>query len=289
MQAVLDQLAPPGTRASNLRWSSIFRISHGIVDRYRDGRVFVAGDAAHLHPPAGGQGMNTGIQDAWNLAWKLALAVRGVAAPGLLDSYQIERRPQGEEVVGRAVRLAFTDELDREDLKRQFLQEMSMLVSYADSPLVGESSVDPAALDAAGPAPGSRAPDVSGLRRPGVGHPLRLRDLTQGTRHTLLLYADASADEATMATVEKLSADVRQQAYGEVEVYLLLSPDAAAPSAQHPPVVRDTDGAFRADYGVTGAAAYLIRPDGYVGFRSRPVDAEALREHLQQIFDGGTR
>ena len=108
----------------------MFRISHGIVDRYGEGRVFVAGDAAHLHPPAGGQGMNTGIQDAWNLAWKLALAVRGIAAPGLLDSYETERRPEGEEIVGRAVRMAFTDELDRDDLKRQFLQEMSMLLSY---------------------------------------------------------------------------------------------------------------------------------------------------------------
>ena len=67
IQAVFDDLAPHGTTASNLRWSSIFRIKHGIVDRYRQGRVFVAGDAAHLHPPAGGQGMNTGIQDAWNL------------------------------------------------------------------------------------------------------------------------------------------------------------------------------------------------------------------------------
>ena len=75
----------------------------------------MAGDAAHLHPPAGGQGMNTGIQDAWNLAWKVALAVRGLAAPGLLDSYEAERRPEGEEIVGRAVRMAFTDELDRED------------------------------------------------------------------------------------------------------------------------------------------------------------------------------
>ena len=72
-----------GTTASNLRWSSIFRIKHGIVDRYRDGRVFVAGDAAHLHPPAGGQGMNTGIQDAWNLGWKLALGgARAAPRPG---------------------------------------------------------------------------------------------------------------------------------------------------------------------------------------------------------------
>ncbi|MEU2611042.1 FAD-dependent oxidoreductase [Micromonospora sp. NPDC007271] len=285
VQAALDQLAPPGTRASNLRWSSVFRISHGIVDRYRDGRVFVAGDAAHLHPPAGGQGMNTGIQDAWNLAWKLALAVRGIAAPGLLDSYETERRPEGEEIVGRAVRMAFTDELDREDLKRQFLQEMSMLLSYADSPLVGECVTDPDALRD-GPRPGDRAPDVGGLRRQGVGHPLRLRDLTRGTRHTLLVYADASADEGTLAALEKLYADVHRQASEEIDGYLLLSPDARAPRLLAPPVVRDTGGEFRTAYGVRGAALYLVRPDGHVGFRSQPIDADALRKHLHLVFGG---
>ncbi|GAA1825581.1 hypothetical protein GCM10009835_52880 [Planosporangium flavigriseum] len=286
VQAALDQLAPPGTRASNLRWSSVFRISHGIVDRYRDGRVFVAGDAAHLHPPAGGQGMNTGIQDSWNLAWKLALAVRGIAAPGLLDSYEAERRPEGEEIVGRAVRMAFTDELDREDLKRQFLQEMSMLLSYSDSPLVGESVSPPDALAADAPKPGDRAPDAGGLHRRGVGHPLRLRDLTCGTRHTLLLYADGSADEAAVAAVEKVCAEVRELASGELDAYLLASPDASVPAMLNPPVVRDTAGEFRAAYGVTGTALYLIRPDGHVGFRSQPLDADALRKNLQLVFGG---
>ncbi|MGZ5376914.1 MAG: FAD-dependent monooxygenase [Mycobacterium sp.] len=75
-------------------------MSHRIVGAYGRGRVFVAGDAAHIHPPTGAQGMNTGIQDAHNLAWKLALAVSGRAAPDLLDSYDAERRPVGEEVVG---------------------------------------------------------------------------------------------------------------------------------------------------------------------------------------------
>ena len=106
IQAVLDRLSPEPTTARNLRWSSVFRISHRIVDAYGRGRVFVAGDAAHIHPPTGAQGMNTGIQDAHNLAWKLALAVSGHAAPGLLDSYDAERRPVGEEVVGRTVRSA---------------------------------------------------------------------------------------------------------------------------------------------------------------------------------------
>lgn len=287
VQAALNQLAPPGTRASNLRWSSVFRISHGIVDRYRDGRVFVAGDAAHLHPPAGGQGMNTGIQDAWNLAWKLALAVRGMAAPGLLDSYETERRPEGEEIVGRAVRMAFTDELDRDDLKRQFLQEMSMLLSYSSSPLVGQSVTTPEAL-AAGPGPGDRAPDVGGLYRRGVGHLLRLRDLTRGTRYTLLVYADRTASEAAVMAVEKLCADVRQQAFGEIDVYLLLDADARVPWLLDPPVIRDDAGEFRAAYGVDGTALYLIRPDGHVGFRSQPIDADALRANLQLTF-GGTR
>ena len=106
IQAVLDRLAPEKVTARNLRWSSVFRISHRLVDRYSSGRIFVCGDAAHVHPPTGAQGMNTGIQDCYNLAWKLALAVQGAAAPGLLDSYHAERHPVGEEVVGRTVRHA---------------------------------------------------------------------------------------------------------------------------------------------------------------------------------------
>lgn len=95
IQAVLDRLAPEPTRASALRWSSVFRISHRLAGNYGGGRVFLAGDAAHIHPPTGAQGMNTGIQDAYNLGWKLALAVQGRAADGLLDSYDAERRPIG--------------------------------------------------------------------------------------------------------------------------------------------------------------------------------------------------
>ncbi|GAB3809753.1 hypothetical protein GCM10027605_46070 [Micromonospora zhanjiangensis] len=285
LQVALDRLAPPGTRASNLRWSSVFRISHGIVDRYRDGRVFVAGDAAHLHPPAGGQGMNTGIQDAWNLGWKLALAVRGTAASGLLDSYEAERRPEGEEIVGRAVRMAFTDELDRDDLRRQFLQEMGMLLSYPDSPIVGESLSAPDALRD-GPRPGDRAPDVGGLRRQGVAHDLRLRDLTHGTRHTLLLYADGTAGAAVLAGLAVLAADVRRQCAGDVDVYLLLGPDAPDPRLLDPPVLRDAAGGFRTGYGAAGSALYLVRPDGHVAFRSRPIDGDALVKHLQLVFGG---
>ena len=83
----------PLRRIGDPIWASAFRIQRRQADRYRPGPVFLAGDAAHVHSPVGGQGMNTGIQDAFNLGWKLALAVRGQAAPGLLDTYEAERHP----------------------------------------------------------------------------------------------------------------------------------------------------------------------------------------------------
>ncbi|MFD0608210.1 FAD-dependent monooxygenase [Streptomyces aureus] len=108
IQAVLDRLSPEVTTASTLRWSSTFRTSHRLVDRYRNGRLFVAGDAAHIQPPIGGQGLNTGVQDAHNLAWKLALTVRGLATDDVLESYHSERHPVAQEVVDRTVRHART-------------------------------------------------------------------------------------------------------------------------------------------------------------------------------------
>jgi 2-polyprenyl-6-methoxyphenol hydroxylase-like FAD-dependent oxidoreductase len=101
LQRVADDLVPERPRLSDLRWLSMFRISMRLAEHYRQGRVFIAGDAAHIHPPTGGQGMNTGIQDAYNLAWKLALVLNGEAPEALLDSYEAERRPVGAEVVRR--------------------------------------------------------------------------------------------------------------------------------------------------------------------------------------------
>jgi 2-polyprenyl-6-methoxyphenol hydroxylase-like FAD-dependent oxidoreductase len=121
---IATPMLPAGVRLSNLRWSSCYRISHRIVPRYSIGPVFLAGDAAHIHPPIGGQGMNTGLQDAHNLAWKLVLAARGWAAPGLLDSYSAERHPVGMEVVGQTSRA-----MDDAIANRPVLQDSEKLAS----------------------------------------------------------------------------------------------------------------------------------------------------------------
>src|SRR5262245_13255419 len=99
VRRILAERAPRGIEAKDLYWRSYFRIHHRQVANLRVGRIFVAGDAAHIHSPFGGQGMNTGLQDAWNLAWKLDLVVNGRADARLLDTYSAERRPVIQNVI----------------------------------------------------------------------------------------------------------------------------------------------------------------------------------------------
>ncbi len=277
IQAVLDRLAPEPTRAHDLRWSSVFRISHRLVDRYGEGRVFVAGDAAHIHPPTGAQGMNTGIQDAVNLAWKLALVVQGVADGRLLDSYQAERHPVGEEVVGRTVRHARQGiEADPDDPATVLRREAQLLVNYRDSPLVGGDGD----LGGGGPRSGDRAPDARGLRRDAVNHPLRLFELLTDPDHTLLLYAN---DAAQLAGFTELAALVNAATGERATTYVVAAPTVGLDRSPHPVVV-DAAGEFRGAYGARGGGGFLVRPDGYLGYRADPITTDGLRGHLDKLL-----
>ncbi|MFE0455885.1 FAD-dependent monooxygenase [Streptomyces sp. NPDC058914] len=310
LQAVVDRLAPGPAVLSRLRWSSVFRISHRIVDRYADGRVFVAGDAAHIHPPTGAQGMNTGIQDACNLAWKLALVVRGEAGPALLDSYDAERRPVGEEVVGRTVRHARQGiEADPDDPQTLMRREAQLLVGYRGGPLAG-SPYGPA--DA--PQPGDRAPDCAGLTAPAAAYPWRLLDVLRGrTGHVVLLYA---ADPAALAEAAEAAAatgiagisqtpgtagpartagtagvppaadggpglrDGPSAGTGPQAVAVLAR--EAAPAAVDTlavPGYRDAAGEFARLYRPDGATGFVVRPDGHVGARFPLAGTAAALSH----------
>ena len=267
IQAVLDRLSPEPTTARNMRWSSVFRISHRIVNAYSMGRAFVAGDAAHIHPPTGAQGMNTGIQDAYNLAWKLALAVSGDAADGLLDSYDAERRPVGEEVVGRTVRSAREGiGADSDDPSFVIRREAQLLISYADSPIVADGA-------------GGRAPDARGLTRASETGPLRLYTLLAGTRHTLVLYAD---DTANVDLIEVVAAAAQDATNGLIDVYVVAHPDAEVDTTVLPLLV-DADGDFAKAYGVDGVTAFVVRPDGYLGYVG-PAAADSVTGYLRRTF-----
>ncbi|MBW3703703.1 pentachlorophenol monooxygenase [Streptomyces griseus] len=276
IQKVLDRLAPEPVTASALRWSSVFRISHRLVDRYGEGRVFVAGDAAHIHPPTGAQGMNTGIQDACNLAWKLALAVGGAAGPRVLAGYDAERHPVGEEVVGRTVRHAAegvqADPTGRETL---LLREAQLLVGYRESPLVTPLAPD----DPAPLRPGDRAPDCGGLTGDIAAHPVRLFDVLRGRGHMLLVYGDHPAGDAPL----DLASAARELTGGRMDTHRLLAAGARE-RWTGVPHHHDSRGEFAFQYGAGEGAAYVVRPDGYLTACLRRPTVGGLREALGRTF-----
>ncbi|GGV98697.1 3-(3-hydroxyphenyl)propionate hydroxylase [Streptomyces narbonensis] len=291
IQAVVDRLAPRPATVSRMRWSSVFRISHRIVDRYGDGRAFVAGDAAHIHPPTGAQGMNTGIQDACNLAWKLALVCRAEAGPGLLASYDAERRPVGEEVVGRTVRHATHGmEAEPDDQRTVMLREAQLLVSYRGGPLA-RSADGPAGV----PQSGDRAPDCAGLTAPVAAYPLRLLDILRGrTEHVLLLYA---ADPAQLAAAAVASGVVRWPDGGPQPAH---RPQTLAVLAREAPPTgldglaavagyHDAEGEFARLYRPDGPTGFVVRPDGQLGTRfPLAVAAAALRDYVASLSTPAT-
>ncbi|WP_042421679.1 FAD-dependent monooxygenase [Streptacidiphilus anmyonensis] len=287
IQAVLDRLSPEPTTASTLRWSSTVRIGHRLVNRYRSGRIFVAGDAAHIHPPVGGQGLNTGVQDAYNLAWKLALAVRGLATEEVLDSYHAERHPVGREVVDRTVRHARSGlGGPGDDAETVLRRQAQLLVAYPDSPLIQPHPAD--RTPPPGPAPGERAPDCHGLVGDLATYPHRLFDLLRTPRHVLLLFAGpehASGDAADRLAA--CAAEARRAAHGLLDAYLVTAaevPEDARPVGLRPPRVRDVAGGFQDAYAPRDGEALLVRPDGYLSGRFHPAVPERLAAHLRRTF-----
>lgn len=159
----------PAADVREVRWASDFTVNAALADRFREGRVFLAGDAAHIHSPAGGQGLNTSVQDAYNLGWKLAAVLCDGAPEALLDTYEEERLPQAAAVLGLSTRI-HRGEARRGAATRQ------LGIHHRDSSLSREtrSGLPEDALTA-----GDRAPDG---RRDG----LRLFDLFRGPHFTLL-------------------------------------------------------------------------------------------------------
>jgi 2-polyprenyl-6-methoxyphenol hydroxylase-like FAD-dependent oxidoreductase len=299
-------------------WLTGFDVRQRKVETYRVGRVFLAGDAAHCHSPVGGQGMNTGLQDAYNLAWRLALVQRGSGQPGLLDAYQAEREPvarallwgtdRGTRVVtlrnpvGQAVRNHVASYLTSLDVVRQRLARSvgELSVHYRGSPLVDEDRTSlldaellrdahnelPSVLDwrefSSAPHPGDRAPDVA---FPTPGGDARLYPLLQGTSHVVLVFDGAAATESGYSGMQALAERVRARHAAHVTV-LLVVPASEAPLALSgsPGLVLDSEGLLHQAYGAGAECLYVIRPDGYVGYRCQPADADRLMAYLGRIL-----
>ncbi|MEW6255557.1 MAG: FAD-dependent monooxygenase [Pseudomonadota bacterium] len=269
LQEVADRVMERAPVVSDLRWSSRYRISMRLAERYRVGQVFIAGDACHIHPPTGGQGMNTGIQDAYNLAWKLALVLKGHAAPGLLGSYETERQGVAEGVIAQTI--AESMAFGRGDAAPDRLANTQILVSYRGSPIVAPASGD------AGVQPGDRMPDLSGLRRRGLGFPLRLFEILRGTTHVLLAPVSGAEDLAALEVEAKTLA-----AHLPIRIVACAVDGADMPDPLGISLVEDAAGTLAQ---VVGSDTVLVRPDGYLAWRG-PLSAVQARATLLEHILG---
>ncbi|MEV7546100.1 FAD-dependent monooxygenase [Streptomyces sp. NPDC089915] len=236
-----------------------------VAETFRVGRVFLAGDAGHVHPPAGGFGANTGIHDGHNLAWKLAAVHHGWAGEGLLDSYDAERRPLGTAMAEQAmlrnrIRHEIAEDGDRERMVDDIV--VTLGYRYTSSAVAGPAHAAPLlpGLDLSG-APGTRAPHVW-LRRD--GERISALDLF-GDAYTLLS-ADARWQDAATAVAAGTPVPLRAHRIG---------PDG--------PLTED--GAdWAAAYGVSRTGAVLVRPDGFVAWRSAAGDEADPRATLRETL-----
>ena len=286
VQSLTNRRGPGETRLSDPVWLSRFHISHRKVRDFRKLRVFLAGDAAHIHSPAGGQGMNTGIQDAFNLAWKLALVVQGRASANLLASYQLEREPVARGVVNLTDRLTRMGTL-RNSLAqnvRDFLlpaisgvglltdklvEHLSELdVNYRTSPIVENHG-------SARPRAGERAPDAE--LRDGDGKARRLFELFRSSRHVLLLFLGANGNVDPQ--IDAFSEVVATLPSGFVDSYLI-----ARGEPERKADLYDLTGLAHRAYGLTKSGVILVRPDGYVGYRGELTDSKLLRLYLDRFL-----
>ncbi len=225
----------PRVELGDIAWTSVFRPNIRLADAYRSGRVFLAGDAAHVHTPAGGQGLNTGIQDGYNLGWKLAQVLAGAPAD-LLDSYEAERRPVAASVLGLSTKkYEGIGSLDPSSIKRG-KDEQQLGITYFGGPLAPGTSDSTTTLRV-----GDRAPDA--MLVDGTGTQGRLFDRLRGPHFTAIATGTGAADALERLPWPAKGASLRRLVVSE----------------------RHARSTLHRSYGTPGDALILVRPDGYIG------------------------
>ncbi|HYI38058.1 MAG TPA: FAD-dependent monooxygenase [Thermoleophilaceae bacterium] len=254
VQAIADARAGE-IRLSEAHWLTVFEIHHAQVRSYRRGRAFLAGDAAHVHSPAGGQGMNTGMQDAYNLGWKLALALERHAAPSLLDSYDDERRPVAAQVIRQTTALTRLGTVRRRAPRE--LRNHSLHLA------TGLASV--------------RRRMAEQVEETAINYHLSAIVADDGHHHRGTIRAGDVAPEAMMEDGSSLH-EVLAQRTGHTYLHVAESP---------PPfdaVLLPPGGSVADRYGLGAGATVAIRPDGYVGLVASKDGEKALERYKAGVL-----
>jgi 2-polyprenyl-6-methoxyphenol hydroxylase-like FAD-dependent oxidoreductase len=293
IQQHVDNAGLSHVRLFDFEWLSYFAVNERVVSRNRLGRIFLLGDASHIHSPAGGQGMNTGMQDAFNLGWKLKLLASGQGdAEAIAESYFTERHPVALKVVRETSRMLHFGIIsnpvaraakkvilpivsDLEPFKKRAAFELSGLgISYSPGPLIERDSRT--FSHHRGLAPGSLARHAK-VRK--AGSPVSLWRELLYPGHTLLLFSGSSPSDQVAATI---SASINE--FSSASRCLVIWQAEVAPSPWNEnEILLDPDGNAHSRYGLTELGWYLIRPDQYVAARGLKSELPLLRDYLQKI------
>ncbi|HEX6482987.1 MAG TPA: FAD-dependent monooxygenase [Ktedonobacteraceae bacterium] len=300
IQQSIDTCGPAGARASEPADLARFHVNQRRTEHYRVSRIFLAGDAAHIHSPIGAQGMNTGIQDALNLGWKLALTVKEQATARLLESYETEREQVGEALL-RATDLTTHLALTRNPLllalrdaltpilfsslpvaAQRLAQTLAEInIAYAQSPIVVDQRDKKGALRA-----GDRAPNALVRTREGA-EPQPLFEIFN-SQCSILLVLTAQQEAAAVERQWDEIVALLSPGYQEmIEVYLVTRKAASGSEQEARQILHDFTGELHQRYEAEQGGLVLIRPDGYIGFWGQFGATETLRAYVKALFVPG--
>ncbi len=263
---------------TDVAWVSSFWIHGKIADHMQKGSIFLAGDAGHIHSPAGGQGMNTGIQDAYNLAWKLALVIKEKAKPSLLESYQIERYPIVKEVVAQnehftklalfdnnflSILQKFSQQLTHENgenLEKKFGNQLTQLdIHYKNSPIINYDHMPNLNL------PGMRAPDVS------IGEKT-LYNFFNNIKHNILLFTGPNPTQEILDKIISIQKSLNKQFPDLIQSYVVHK------DKLNTSTIVDTNFVIHEAYQIKTPAIFIIRPDTYIAYYSEDLSLESIEK-----------
>lgn len=281
VKEVVNERTYENYTVNSVSWVSPFWIHGKIVNRMRDNLIFLAGDAAHIHSPAGGQGMNTGIQDAYNLAWKLSLVIKKQATINILDSYQIERYVVDKNIVNQTEYLTkmmiynksffsklkqFSQKISKSPgFSKRIGNELTQLnIKYKKSPIIDYKTRASKKL----PRQGERITSIL-INNPNFSsifnHPL----------HTIILFLGQNPSKSTLTKIITLYKRLNKKFMKKAKIFIITQERIAKKG-----FISDLSGILHERYHILKPIIYIVRPDNYVGYFSNKLNFKDIQKYL---------